>query len=135
MFIKLRFGLRSKKFKNHCSTLYKNKFQIFIFHIFYSEFHSNLWHYLLPDMLQLYSCMGLQIILRKHTKHCLASLIVCANCLQKSQILKRKSQKAKQVFLTPTASKKSQISQIWCQKSQSGNPAVERKAVSILGQP
>jgi len=63
------------------------------------------------------------------------SLIVCANCLQKSQILKRKTQKAKQAFLTPTASKKSQISQIWCQKSQSGNPAVERKAVSILGQP
>jgi len=33
-----------------------------------------------------------------------------------------KSQKAKQFFLTPSASKQSQICEIWRQKSQSGNP-------------
>jgi len=36
---------------------------------------------------------------------------------------KKKSQKAKQFFLTPTASKISQICEIWHQKSPSGNPA------------
>jgi len=41
---------------------------------------------------------------------------------KKSQILKKKSQKAEQFFLTPTTSKKSQICEIWRQKSQSGNP-------------
>jgi len=42
---------------------------------------------------------------------------------KKREILKRKSQKAKQFFLTPAASKKSQICEIWRQKKQSGTPA------------
>jgi len=37
-----------------------------------SIFHSNLWHYGLPDiMLQLYSSMGCRYLLTKYTKHCL----------------------------------------------------------------
>jgi len=36
--------------------------------------------------------------------------------------LNRKSQKAKQLFLTPTAYKQSQICEIWRQKRQSGKP-------------
>jgi len=35
--------------------------------------------------------------------------MVCANSIEKSQISKRKSQQAKQFFMTPSVSKKSQI--------------------------
>jgi len=43
---------------------------------------------------------------------------------KKSQILKRKSRKAKQFFVTPTASAISQICEIWRQKGPSGNHVV-----------
>jgi len=38
--------------------------------------------------------------------------------------IEKKKPKSQTTFLTPTASTKSQISEIWRQKSQSGNPVV-----------
>jgi len=77
-----------------------------------------------------------------HTKHCLRKPIIitlfskifikkprhqsdsmCELPPKKAKYWRKKSQKAKQFFLTPTTSKKSQICEIWHQKSQSGNPA------------
>jgi len=40
---------------------------------------------------------------------------------KKAKYSKEKA-KSQKIFLTPTASKKSQICEIWRQKSQSGNP-------------
>ena len=48
---------------------------------------------------------------------------MCEPSPKKPNIAKKKpkSHKTKQLFLTPTAFKKSQICEIWLQKSQSGN--------------
>jgi len=85
-------------------------------------------------------CIGLTgkatCLNRKYTKHCLRKpiivtlfskifilntqdtcLIACANCLQKSQILKKKKPKSQTIFLTAATSKKSQICDIWRQKA------------------
>jgi len=38
--------------------------------------------------------------------------------------IEKKKPKKRTIFLTPTASKKSQICEIWRQKSQFGNPVI-----------
>jgi len=44
----------------------------------------------------------------------------------KKQNIEKKQAKIQTIFLTPTTSEKSQICEIWRQKSQTGNPGVYR---------
>ena len=78
--------------------------------------HSNLWYYglPLPDLLPIYSFMSCQITFEKiknarYLKSQTTSLIACANCHKKSQILKRKSLKAKQFFWRQLPPKKAKF--------------------------
>jgi len=60
------------------------------------------------------------------------SLIVWAKCLEKKPNIQKKKPKSQTIFLTPTASKKSQMREIWRQKSQSGNPVILSKTTKLF---